>query len=567
MKLNNQQKKLFNQVIKFIKTKDNSDNEFLIQGEAGSGKTFTTGYILDKLLGKKYFDKCNLFIIAPTNAAKKVIKKTLIALLKPNIKNYNKFLQLMFEESIQFKTIHSFFKSKKTYDIYGDECFEVSFEKSVLTELIKKQKKMAKENPTFKVKTKNLVIIDEVSMLDPIKYELFQSLLKQQDEQEVKILYLGDKNQLSYINDNKVKLKNEEDYFSPVFSKTDNVFILKGNERSNNDKITKIINKSKKCVINKKYSFKLTKKDLNNNIKLINDENLNDEKIQEFIKNNRPKLITYSNKRRDELNNIIRAQIYKDNVQKDRYLFLEGEELIFENTLVLDTKTYNNTDEVKVKEIKFDIVERIQFFIFNRMFQIQSMIFEDDTTKLYQISKSQQKTFDNIINILKNTVKDFFQPNPKFVKKTKTCECCNESKIGFREYNKKELICKDCYNKFIQYIKDNFYCKGCGKVKNHTKCSFKGVSKSYEKKYIFNEMFKLIDEIKYKYNIPAKYAYSITVYKSQGSSYENVIIDYDNLLSCTYHTTDNLTRAMYVGISRARENLWFLNYSYRFVKK
>ena len=73
-------------------------------------------------------------------------------------------------------------------------------------------------------------------------------------------------------------------------------------------------------------------------------------------------------------------------------------------------------------------------------------------------------------------------------------------------------------------------------------------------------MYKLIQELNDTYNLPIKYSYAITTYKSQGSTYENVIIDYKNIYSCNRTSMDNLTRSMYVAVSRVQNKLWFLNY-------
>jgi heat shock protein HspQ len=131
-------------------------------------------------------------------------------------------------------------------------------------------------------------------------------------------------------------------------------------------------------------------------------------------------------------------------------------------------------------------------------------------------------------------------------------------------YSDEEKICKGCYMKVREYIKATFYCKFCNKVelKNHN-CAYAALSnRSSEKKFIFNEMFETICDLESKYNLPVAYSYAITVYKSQGSTYENVIIDYDNIYMCNRTSTKNLTRAMYVGVSRVQKRLWFLNYSY-----
>jgi len=563
MKLKPRQVKLFNKLVKFVKNKDNDVNQFLVEGEGGAGKTFSISYTLLKLLKKKHFNSCNLHFIAPTNAAKKVLRNTIQELLKNDSDAYTVYEKhTKVDMNISYNTIHSFFKSKKTYDENGNQMFEIVYNKTIMTEMMKDQAGRGLN------KRKNLIILDEVSMLDPEKYKLFEMLLEKY--QDTKVIFMGDRNQLSYVDED--NNKKEIDYLSPVFTTVKEYFLLKGNERTNDEKITKIINKAKKCVVKNKYKFVLTKKDLSENIKVITDhEFVNNEKIRDFIKEKKPKLITYSNKRRQKLNNEVREMIYtKENVYIDRYLFLEGEEIIFDNTYMLDSITYHNTDEAKVISVKYDIMERVSFFsLFSKMFMIQKIVLEGDSTPLYQICKEQLPTFKLMIKVLKKCVKDFFGFNvsrAKFDKKEKcVCEFCNEKKTLFKTYyNETEKICKGCYMKVREYIKQTFYCKCCGKVilKTHN-CNYSRlINKSKEKKHIFNMMFEILCTVEEKYDLPVSYSYAITVYKSQGSSYPNVVIDYDNIVSCNRNSVKNLTRAMYVSVSRVQEKLWFLNYRY-----
>ena len=71
-------------------------------------------------------------------------------------------------------------------------------------------------------------------------------------------------------------------------------------------------------------------------------------------------------------------------------------------------------------------------------------------------------------------------------------------------------------------------------------------------------MYSDIQELENSYNLPIKYSYCITCYKSQGSTYKNIIIDYTNIYNCNRVNIDNLTRSMYVAISRTQNKLWFL---------
>ena len=321
-------------------------------------------------------------------------------------------------------------------------------------------------------------------------------------------------------------------------------------------------------MIKRKFKFKLTKKDLTEHTNIITDKELKEsKKVKKFIINEKPKIITYSNKRRDSLNDTVRELIYtQDHDYIDRYLFLEDEELIFESTYYGGSPDplYHNTDEVTVKSVQYNIIKKLEFFnLIHKVFNLQKIVLQDNMS-LYQISKTQIKTFVNIINLLKRCVKDYFSYNvlkTKFTAASGYCDCCDSKQTHFRTFYNDEKICKQCYHKIRQYIKKRFFCPECKEyMTNSHKCFKKSMSTVKQKKAVFNEMFKEINALHDKYNLPVKYSYCITCYKSQGSTYQNVIIDFENMYDCNRHCVDNLTRCMYVGTSRTQNKLWFLNY-------
>jgi ATP-dependent exoDNAse (exonuclease V) alpha subunit len=55
--------------------------------------------------------------------------------------------------------------------------------------------------------------------------------------------------------------------------------------------------------------------------------------------------------------------------------------------------------------------------------------------------------------------------------------------------------------------------------------------------------------------IDLRAAYAQTINKSQGSTYDKVFIDLDNVSRC--HVGDQIARMMYVGVSRARSQVIF----------
>jgi len=59
-------------------------------------------------------------------------------------------------------------------------------------------------------------------------------------------------------------------------------------------------------------------------------------------------------------------------------------------------------------------------------------------------------------------------------------------------------------------------------------------------------------------NCPITFSYCTTTYKAQGSTYDNVFIDMDNILMCRSRSELQLTRELYTAISRAKHKLYLL---------
>jgi ATP-dependent exoDNAse (exonuclease V) alpha subunit len=67
------------------------------------------------------------------------------------------------------------------------------------------------------------------------------------------------------------------------------------------------------------------------------------------------------------------------------------------------------------------------------------------------------------------------------------------------------------------------------------------------------EDFEAVQEMTEEW-IDLRAAYSCTINKSQGSTYDKVFIDLDDLKKC--RDTNQLARMLYVGVSRARNNVY-----------
>ena len=662
-----------NKLRDFLKSK--GSGLFLLEGEAGSGKTYITSLVVNRNLRKNY----KFFICAPTNSAKNTLKETIKGNLDNETKDYIK--------QIEFKTIHSFFKSRSVYDSTGKQHFELDGEDSILHYIhntrkntIEKEEVNISKHKIINLLSKNkltefcksnkltsqleekyyqnfynkfslntlfingkideekeeinkrinkrindimyVIFIDESSMIDFEKYSLFYNLIYKFN---IKIIFIGDRNQLSYIKENKSNekqikeyisylFKNQKiitkvnnflyykEYISPVFNLIKERTLIKGNSRVDNTKIRDITNRAKNCVITGNR-FKLKKKDYSPEIKKGKfNQSLIKKIIKKYKNGKSTKIITYTNKRKDYLNTELRKVMYKYNKNYHRYLYLEGEQLIFKSSYnykylieIDDLKyfrfsnynlienyyykkqkyafyTFICTEELIIQNIRYTVVENINFFGIDREFIIQKLYGIVNNNKflipvvLKQISKPQLEDFNKIIKILKKFIKLYpfiLNNETNSIKKREDtlCELCTKCEIKFHKIN----CCEKCFNK----LKGNFTKHICIKCKyfiidddvNNHSCSkkLKKVKKltidSLDKYY--NKMYGLLNEIKNTYILPIDYGYVITVHKSQGTSIHSTFIDYKNLIGV--RDNRDLLRNIYVAISRTKENMTFFN--------
>jgi hypothetical protein len=66
--------------------------------------------------------------------------------------------------------------------------------------------------------------------------------------------------------------------------------------------------------------------------------------------------------------------------------------------------------------------------------------------------------------------------------------------------------------------------------------------------------FMILQQIENEW-VDLRAAYACTVNKAQGSTYDEVFIDLDDISSCT--SGDQIARMMYVAVSRARNHVYF----------
>ncbi len=167
----------------------------IITGGPGTGKTTTVVLLLWVLI--QLYDNLNIQVCAPTGKASARIKESIynnIFMLSDSLGLDISFLQKKIDE-INFGTIHKLL-NYKINDIYFNY----------------------NENSPLNV---DVLIIDEASM---ISLPLFYKLLNAVEQNSIKhIVFLGDKNQLSSVEEGYVFASLIKSYSSEVFAKKENI--------------------------------------------------------------------------------------------------------------------------------------------------------------------------------------------------------------------------------------------------------------------------------------------------------------------------------------------------------
>lgn len=145
----------------------------LLQGYAGTGKTFTLTKMIERV--RKSWPEINFGITAPTHKAVRVIKN-----------------QSEFKDQLDFGTIHSFLGLKqKVNELTGEVTYEREFSST---------------NGPRRIDGINVLIVDESSMLDDKLFEYIET--EQRSNSKLKVIYTGDALQIPPVG-KKQKVLNE----------------------------------------------------------------------------------------------------------------------------------------------------------------------------------------------------------------------------------------------------------------------------------------------------------------------------------------------------------------------
>jgi hypothetical protein len=550
-------KKIFDMI------QNNQKKIFGMYGYAGTGKTTLITEIIQFLMIHKLIK--SVVLTAPTHKALNIMKtnfqKIISNLLKVNdIEDTgifdNNILELKYKGiNIDFITIHKLLHYQMEFSKYGERIFE-------------------------KIKGKNdicqydLVIIDECSMIS-IKmiieiFEEIQNIIKKNDLKKIpKIIFTGDPAQLPPVNEKS----------SSIFIKDKNEFSFKDFLQNNpydksKFKTEEMVQQEYENIINSiinmetitlKKIFRNTKNnvvDLCFNIRQwVNDEikvpklsqfkgggvyfykfnpkiskNKSDwfQKCIEMIQKENCIILSWTNAATYVYNNEIRKILFG---KKDLKPYEIGDILLLNDFYSVSNDIENDrfyTSE-QIKILDLEIVEKTLSSIPD-FSQINFSNLNDtiNIIKYYKIMENQLKKFSN--NIYKTWKMKVTKLNSDFI---------NEYYIYVIHEDMKKKLEEDSENvvKIIKKLLKTYQCF------NNTQINLieKNIMKSLWKYWNENFVAQFADVI---------FGYSITTHKAQGSTFNNVFIDADDIL-----TNTNLTeakRCIYTALTRASNEIHIL---------
>ena len=561
-------------IIKIINFLTNhTEKIFGLFGLAGTGKTYTLMSFVYFILHQRYIKK--IAITAPTNKAVDVCKSKFKEYIndlynyyvmnnKPNnnaIINNKTFQQILDELKdngihIEFLTIHKILDYKTDVNKFGNKIF-VKGKKSLLFNF-------------------DLIIIDECSMISlQITANIIDELHKiQSNDLNVypKIIFSGDAKQLPTVNEKEssIFIKLPTDINEKLYLKffpydglenaknkikliTDSIINMDRIEldkivRNNNININKLCYEIRKWIDNEIVRPNIKKYIDNKNIFIYEMDNNNKNKINTkwfntyLNDNSKPNIIlTWTNNQCDLYNNSARQKIYNSiNIKK----YEINDVLILNDFYNLGLKdkscVFYTSEQIIVRGVEYinkDIT----------LFDLTNDVTNNKYVNIYLLYRKTISLLNDIINtngfplwkltVIKNSNSNL--NNKDNIKNTEyIILTLHELAIPIYEQNKKKSM--DIINNFKKLIEkkdDEQFC-----------CIM-------DTKFII-PLWRQFNTIYIDKYANVNYGYSITTHKSQGSTYFNVYIDVDDILS--NNNIDEAKRCLYTALTRASNNIHIL---------
>lgn len=313
---------------------------------------------------------------------------------------------------------------------------------------------------------------------------------------KINIIYVGDFCQINPVGEPISDVFNLDFYGTGTLVK---------NERIKDENLAAIILDYRESVIKNHIS----KKCLVNTCRISSREAFNKLLIESFLNNPDTIYIAYSNSQVKLYNDLIRKNLFSNTTDS----YVSGERLIFSTFYVADSKKYYTSQKVKIEKC-----QKVTLYL--------------NCPKC--VCSKKFKT--NFIN----------EVEPPSIERIEKCIKCHTppSIVSYKPFQFWSLQ--------IEGSNESFYKPVEGMKEIYPILyKYRDRAKALKNKYVWADYYKFQNML----NVPLEYSYCITVHKSQGSGYQNVFVDMENIFWCKDEAEK--LRLAYTAISRSQSSVYF----------
>jgi hypothetical protein len=503
MSLNKEQQIVLDDIARFLINP--GARYFYLFGCAGSGKTYFTATCVLELLQKESIKEA--YICAPTHQALNVLQSYFYL-------RVNKNDEKLEDMPIKFMTVHKLLSYRPVVNYKsGDQVFKPFGESTLLT----------KNN-------KKIVVIDECSMMQS---DMIKQLDKYADMYPVKILFLGDPAQLPPVGEPESEVFAKAEGDGPYKHTLTQIMRTKSNDIKKVSTTIRGWEIKKYALIDRLVPIHASNKKVRT-FKLYHRNNIPTKArwfkifVTQVGSGCLPIVLTWRNNTCNNYNKIIRKYIH-GTANLNRYLV--GDYLMFNNYYAASIDDYNfyTSDIVK---IVVNTTVGVTPFDWNLLITDAKDL---DIEPVNNRSLIGIKKFASLLTKYKTTY------DCDVLKVVKVNSTINDDDTD-KEYTVKVINLEDlpAYVAYQNFVKDEI-------IKFYRFYKDKETTKTLWKIYYENLVDPFAEVI---------FGYSVTIHKSQGSTFKSVFVDYKDVLA--NQNKEEMKKALYTAATRASENLGFI---------
>lgn len=549
---------------------------FLLEGEAGTGKTSTIMYLF------KYpeFRAMSICFSASTNKALSVMMDKLNISDDPTDVLHDEICED--DEDIHnkrdFKTIFRLTKSKTSISSCGETIFEMATAQDIEFDY-------------------DIIVIDEVSMIEKKQLEQIMCAITTQNKnitgRHTILIFMGDMGQLPPVGEDISMIFDGKFQMRYALQK----WVLREIMRSH-DNLTDLSRQTRQLipfsdiVCADSHIIKLSqihcpqinvyfqRNDwINKYVEMFKQNLLSNDK-----NNNAPIILVYTNNESETLNCECREKIFNHPTQQ----YVNNELLIFKSYYCLRRhKQCDDEEGSSCYYLKFFTSEPV---IVEKVSELEIEIIDLDYDRLFGGYSGLQHMWETWlgtkVNLLQfesinNRFKQIFISSAKLTTNKLLNDTLNSiskliSKLN-RKYYANELSI-DCHHKIDRHDTNpddvritvisqqslNDYMSDCDKIRSCLKTYYQHLLQTYGRdktmKLVVDFLFQKIWKL-YYYRIYVwpyanmTYGYAMTIHKSQGSTYKNTFINIPNILNCRRVNEIVKAKSEYTAITRASDSV------------